>query len=430
MIDRFKVKYNKLIQALTNHRYRIEIFLFAIFIFFFGLTLLINNYKKSKTDTVNNTVFTVETISEKQEIVVRDDWDELLDEPEICKQITREKLITINPEEDNSSIIGYQTNKFGLYIYADVIDYISIAQNLVNSNGGEWGYVLVPYNVRDYDQEKWQAFFDRLKESKLIPILQLYDIETVKAGKIEEQIGDSSKFLASLDWPIEKRFVSVYNEMNDRNFWKGDIDPEGYARILDRTIFRLKELDERFFVMNGAFNASARTGPDHLDMRTYMQRMDKEVPGIFRKLDGWASHPYPQPNFRGSPKATGRDSIYAYDWELKFLNKEFGVTNLPVFITETGWAHAEGENYDSTYLNEQQVASNIKYAYENVWLPDDRVVAVTPFTIRFAPPFDHFSWIDKNGKPYKQYTTIQLMEKQEGKPPQIEYVTETVVECT
>ena len=41
-----------------------------------------------------------------------------------------------------------ENNKFGLYIYAEEKDFFEIAQNLVNSKGGEWGYVLIPYNVR------------------------------------------------------------------------------------------------------------------------------------------------------------------------------------------------------------------------------------------------------------------------------------------
>ncbi|MFH1648918.1 MAG: hypothetical protein ABIA11_04330, partial [Patescibacteria group bacterium] len=39
-------------------------------------------------------------------------------------------------------------NKFGIYLYAEVKQFFEIAQKLVNSNGGEWGYVLIPYNVK------------------------------------------------------------------------------------------------------------------------------------------------------------------------------------------------------------------------------------------------------------------------------------------
>lgn len=349
-------------------------------------------------------------------------------------EIITEEIKRPDPEDKIQKGLGYQNNKVGLYIYAEVKDFVELAAELANSNGGEWGYVLIPYNVKDYNSEKWFQLFELLKEEKLIPIVQLYDIETEDEDKINDQIKDSAKFLASLPWPIEKRFVSVYNEPNDKNFWKGDIDPEGYARILDKTIDELKKRDEDFFVMNAAFNASARNGQDHMDIRDYMAKMNKEVPGIFKKLDGWASHSYPQPNFSGNPDATGRDSIQAYAWELSILDTQYGVKDLPVFITETGWAHKEGYsdedgNNNSYKYNKYQVADNLKYAYEKIWLPDDRVAAVTPFTIRFDPPHDHFSWISKDGNPLPQFSAIKGMEKVKGKPPVISYTKGQALEC-
>ena len=149
-----------------------------------------------------------------------------------------------------------------------------------------------------------------------------------------------------------------------------------------------------------------------------MKKMNEAVPGIFDKLDGWASHPYPQPNFSGKPTDTGRWSIRAYEDELEYLKNELGVKkDLPVFITETGWAHAEGEKYNGSYKPVETVAQYFKTAYEEVWLKDDRVRAVMPFTIRYDPPFDHFSWINKDKVPYLHYETLKKIEKVEGKPP-------------
>ena len=350
-------------------------------------------------------------------------------------EVITEDIDRPDPEDDVQKIIGYQNNKVGIYIYAEVKDYVDLAEELANSNGGDWGYVLLPYNVKDYNSEKWFQLFELLKEKQLIPIVQLYDIETEDEEKIDEQIKLSSEFLNTLPWPIENRFVSVYNEPNDRNFWKGKVDPEGYAVILNKTINKLKALDNDFFIMNAAFNASARTGKDHLDEREFLQRMDKQVPGILKKLDGWASHSYPQPNFSGKPDSTGRDSIRAYEWELSYLKNNFGIDDLPVFITETGWAHKEGYSDDeegdnnSYKYNKYQVADNMKYAFEKVWLPDDKVVAVTPFTIRFNPPHDHFSWITEDGNPMPQFDAVKSIEKVKGKPPIVNYIKSEGVEC-
>lgn len=147
--------------------------------------------------------------------------------------------------------------------------------------------------------------------------------------------------------------------------------------------------------------------------------MNEAVPGIFNKLDGWAAHPYPQPNFSGNPLSKGRWSIRAYEDELNFLKSRLGEKkDLPVFITETGWAHSEGEKFDRSFLSEDKVAENYKIAFEKVWLKDDRVRAVMPFTIKYNPPFDHFSWVKSDYvSTYKQFDVIKDFQKISGTPP-------------
>jgi hypothetical protein len=147
-------------------------------------------------------------------------------------------------------------------------------------------------------------------------------------------------------------------------------------------------------------------------------------------LDGWASHSYPQPNFAGSPYATGLLSVRAYETELNYLKNTLGVTKeLPVFITETGWAHAEGENYNASFYNASQVAQNFKIAFEEVWLKDDRVRAVTPFTIYYKAPFDHFSWINEDSVPYEQYEVLKKINKIKGEPASLIKTKLLVSDC-
>ena len=306
-------------------------------------------------------------------------------------------------------------NKFGLYIYAEEKDFFEIAQNLVNSNGGEWGYVLIPYNVKDYDESKWGRVFDQLISKKLIPVIQLWNFDEYHYQK---DIRKAAEFLNSFIWPIKYRYISVYNEPNDDKFWGGDSDPEEYAEVLDFAIRTFKEVNPDFYMLNGALNISSPTDGQNIDAFEFMKKMDEKIPGIFEKLDGWASHPYPQPNFSGSPYDTGRWSIRAYEDELNYLKEHLGVKkDLPVFITETGWAHAEGENYNPSFPNVETVSEYYKIAFEEVWLKDDRVRAVMPFTIRYDPPFDHFSWINKDKVPYFHYETLKKIEKVKGIPP-------------
>lgn len=331
-------------------------------------------------------------------------------------------------------------NKFGLYIYSESKDFFDLAAKLVNSNNGEWGYVLIPFNVRDRDYDKWRTVFARLYEKKLIPIIQLHDVDR---SDYKKETKEAAEFLNSFVWPIKDRYISVYNEPNDAKFWYGIIDPDEYARILDYTIDAFKSQNDSFFMLNGALNISApNTGitscgdlsatncAAYMDAFTYMSRMDSAVPGIFDKLDGWASHSYPQPNFSGNPHNTGRWSIKAYENELEYLKQDLGVKKeLPVFITETGWAHAEGENYNSSYYDVDTISDFFKEAYEDVWLPDDRVVAVTPFTIRFEPPFDHFSWVNKDNVPYKHYEVVKNMKKVKGEPQMLVQDSVSGVTC-
>jgi len=302
-----------------------------------------------------------------------------------------------------------QNNKFGLYVYA-VNDYADAAAQLVNTNGGDWGYVLVPYAVYDNDFNKWDGFFRQLKQNHLIPIIQLWD------KREDKNTAHAAAFLNSLPWPTTTHYVSVYNEPNDALFWNGKVDPVNYAHVLDETINTFKAQSPQFFMLNGAFNASSRTNKQYLDEEEFLLQMERAKPGIFKKLDGWASHPYPQPNFSGPVLGTGRDSIRAYEWELGLLKQHFGVESLPVFITETGWAHAEGQTYDRSYYPAATTALFIKEAFEKVWLPDQRVVAVTPFTIKYNAPEDHFNWLDDSLKPYPQYNAIKEMPKVAGTP--------------
>ncbi len=317
---------------------------------------------------------------------------------------------TVDPED-------FQNNKFGLYIYAEVSAFMDLAEELVNSNGGEWGYVLIPYNVKDYDRGKWGRVFRDLRNKNLIPIIQLYDLDV---SDYEKQTRRAASFLDSFVWPIRQRYISVYNEPNDSRFWKGYTDPVEYAEILDFTIDTFKDTSPHFFMLNGALNVSATSGFGYIDAFDFMIQMDEAVPGIFDKLDGWASHSYPQPNFSGSPHSTGRNSIRAYEAELEFLSTRLNVSkDLPVFITETGWAHAEGKNYNRSFPTAEKVSEYMVIAYEQYWLPDDRVLAVTPFTIWYEPPYDHFSWIDSEGKPYPHFEAVREMEKTAGTPDEL-----------
>lgn len=308
-------------------------------------------------------------------------------------------------------------NKFGIYVYAEVADFFELAQNLVNSNNGAWGYVLIPYNVDDRDTDKWTRVFEQLSAKKLIPVVQLWSLHM---DKYKEETEDAARFLNKFNWPIKYRYIAVYNEPNDAKFWFDYVSPQEYADVLNYTIETFKNKNPDFQILNAGFNTSASTTSTSMDAFEFMKKMNEHVPGIFEKLNGWASHSYPQPNFSGNPHNIGRWSIQAYATELDFLKQVLGVRKeLPVFITETGWAHAEGADYNGSYLSVDKISEYFETAYTDIWLKDERVRAVMPFTIWFEKPYDHFSWVNADKIPYAHYNVVKDMQKIKGKPPML-----------
>lgn len=319
---------------------------------------------------------------------------------------------------------GTANNKIGMYVHNSSDD-IKAAKSLINSNGGDWGYVLLTMNISDSDKKAWQKLFDAAKESHLIPIVQLFNGSVCNPDKMDfEKLADT---LGDLKWPSKYRYISVFNEMNAKDYWCERIAPDEYAKALNRAIKEFKNKSSNFFIMPGAFNSSARTQDRYMSEESYLASMNAAVPGIFKKIDGWATHAYPQPNFSGDPYNlpsgySTRDTINNYTWELNLLKNNFGVGNLPVFITETGWLHKEGQNGCFQYsqaglLNAETVAARYKIAFADFWLNDDRVVAITPFIFRSSDKCAAgFAWQKSDGSWYPQAKMLIDIPKTAGTP--------------
>lgn len=316
-------------------------------------------------------------------------------------------------------------NKFGIHIIQATPDESSPAAQLVNSSGGDWGYVTVLIESTDRKHDKWQEFFNDLRRRHLIPLVRLATQPDNNFWKrpYEGEEEAWADFLDRLNWSTKNRYIIIYNEPNHATEWGNQVDVESYAKVLDRTITALKNKNRDFFVLNAGFDASAPSNlPRFEDQAIFMRKMNEAVPDIFERLDGWVSHSYPNPGFVGSPDRAGRGTIQSYLWELQFL-RSLGVNkDLPVFITETGWKHAEGLSYDSRLPNADTVANYYQQAFENAW-SSDRIVAITPFLLSYQEaPFDHFSFKKIAGGQhpdyYPMYQTIQNLPKVSGKPVQ------------
>ncbi len=329
--------------------------------------------------------------------------------------------------------LSVPNNKFGIHIITGSPDESSPAASLVNTNG-DWGYITVIIQQNDKNKDKWQEFFNDLRRRHLIPIVRL---ATETSGQSWERPNPDdanswADFLNSLNWPIKNRYVVIFNEPNQAHEWGGAVDAKGYAQTLDKWITALKSRSEDFFVLNAGLDASSpNQPPNYVDEISFLQQMNQGVPGIFNKLDGWVSHSYPNPGFVGSPYAIGRGTIRTYAWEMQQLTNLGLNKSLPIFITETGWKHAEGLNFQSFLPDSESVSNYFKIAFEDAWI-DSKIVAVTPFLLSYQEvPFDHFSFkrspnsglfIQAPGETppqyYPQYETIKNMAKNKGEPIQ------------
>ena len=313
-------------------------------------------------------------------------------------------------------------NKFGIHIIQATPDESFPAEQLVNTNG-DWGYITFLIESKDRNEGKWQEFFNDLRRRHLIPIVRLATkpVNEHWERPYEKEYEAWADFLDTLNWPVKNRYVIVYNEPNHGKEWGGTSDPASYAQVLDKTIDALKKKSEDFFVLNAGFDASApHQVPQYFDEELFLREMNKAVPGIFNKLDGWVSHSYPNPGFVGSPDAQGRGTVRGFIWELQAL-QQIGLTkNLSVFITETGWKHAEGLNFDPSLPSSTVVATYFERSFQNAW-SSNKIVAVTPFLLSYQePPFDHFSFKKPNGEQsfYAHYDRILNMPKIVGQPVQ------------
>lgn len=315
----------------------------------------------------------------------------------------------VNPKD-------YPNNKFGIHIaVADARD-ITDASNLLNSNGGEWGYVTIVIQESDRDKGKWQGIFNLLRRQKLIPLVR---IATHPEGEnwrrpTKEDAAQWAEFLNSLRWVTKNRYVMLFNEPNHASEWGGAVNPEDYAEVSFEFAKALKARSPDFFVMLGGLDQVApEIFPGYSSEDYFLQRMfSKVTPEQFAKvIDGWNSHSYPNPDFSGSTEARGRGSVGGYQWELEYIRSLGFNKDLPVFITETGWRRSE-------YIPESEAADRLANVYENLWLPDNNIIAVTPFVLNYqGEPFLDFSWRKyQSDEFHTEYSTIQEMKKIKGEP--------------
>lgn len=313
-----------------------------------------------------------------------------------------------------SDPLSSNSNKFGINILSPEAD-IEEASKLVNNNG-DWGWALVVIKKSEMNVDRWQSFLNLANKKHVIPIFRLatqYDGKGFWQKPSDEDAASWADFLSKLHFPTQNRYIQIYNEVNHANEWGGIVDAADYARELSKTIDVLKQKSQDFFVLNAPLDLALTTSGDSVDAATYYQAMESAVPGIFKKLDGWASHSYPNPDFSASPLKSGRTGIDGYKWEIAQISKYLSGKKLPVFITETGWRRTKD-------LDQQTISQYYQTAFEKVW-NDNQITAVLPFLFNYPQPlFNEFSFKSADGTFYEYYLALKNMSKTSGKPSRVD----------
>ncbi len=317
--------------------------------------------------------------------------------------------------------LNYLNNKIGIHLATPAYEDLEKAAKLINTNGGDWGYVTLVMQEDDLNKEKWQGVFDQARKLHLIPIVRLatsFENSYWRAPKADEA-QKWADFLDSLNWVVQNRFVVLFNEANRSDEWGGKVNPQEFAEVVFSFSKTLKSVNPDFFVMMAGFDSAAPSSPpQYEDEVIFLRKALSSQKNLFDYLDGWASHSYPN-----SFLPYGRNSIFNYQWELSLL-KSLGINkNLPVFVTEAGWCHQEGKITNFSFLPAEEVAQ-LTNNYLIELLKDPQVIAVTPFILNYQEePFDHFSWQKNNNEFYPQYEMVQEINKVKGQPSQEEKLT-------
>jgi hypothetical protein len=286
--------------------------------------------------------------------------------------------------------------------------YIWAAADLVNANGGDWGYLTVVFTSSERDsgqgEQLLQALLDRCYESHLQPIIRVatqFDIGTEIWSRPESD--DAEKWRAFLEkgrWPTSRVWVIAGNEPNLGREWGGEVDSASYAAYLSHFLDVFAD-SERFKVVNGPLDASNLSEmPKMQDAYEFLGGMEAAAPGIFTRLAGWASNPYSVPNQGPGLRYTHR----AYEAELAAIGRD-----MPVLITEAGHLNTG---------DEREIAAFYEQAFRD-WMADPRIVAVTPL---FWHPDRGVYWMfdfDTSGKVIDRtptYDLIQGLPKLRGSP--------------
>ncbi len=315
------------------------------------------------------------------------------------------------PSHDiEEKLASCESNKFGAHVMFQDYDVAPMSAHLdkVYELTGSCGYVKGFDPFVKPDPARWGKFVAEARKRNLLPVLRLGHGKIPSAddsARYASYIDSINKF-ADQQYPGAKiHLVELWNEPNLAVEWNGNPNPEEYARFLYSTALAVKQLNKEVLVMNGALALTDGTQND-LETFAFIERMFAAEPMLVSALDLWSSHPYPQDFAHCSPGGGYAEPKYCfngYEAELNVLKKFYDAAQkeLPrVFISETSWrTSAIIDKIEGSWWEGKRPSmyspQEFCLAWKTYWLPDDRVIGVTPFQfVTLNPLWRDFSMLD------------------------------------
>jgi hypothetical protein len=152
-------------------------------------------------------------------------------------------------------------NIFGLHL-TQPQDLLT-AKDIINSNGGDWGWVTIVIRLDQLNHQTWQDFFNNCRKYHLIPIVRLATIADGGNWKVPSlsDIDNLASFLNSLNWPSKTQHIILFNEINHGQEWGGEVNIKNFVDMSIYTYKKFKSLNSNFFILGSALDLAAPENP-------------------------------------------------------------------------------------------------------------------------------------------------------------------------
>lgn len=293
--------------------------------------------------------------------------------------------------QDVSEVASLNTCKHGIHLLSPSDEDFKKAAELVNSQGGKNCWAVLVIRQDEMKTSYLQRIADLARENHIQLIYRIERGFDKNARWLMPNKQTTQTFIDALSGhgkasedhdgtpfnPVTKDIYVVLGNEPTHAAMCGGCTPEQMADWTMESIRMLHAAGERLgFDIHVGMAAQDLASPHDpangfYDAEIFMERMFTAQPDLLCEVDVWYSHNYPR-SFVGSAFSSGRLSPYGYEWELAFARTQAKsecknrVSQLPVFITETGYrvgsggvdddhAYAQSQYMIGKYVDDTQV---------------------------------------------------------------------------